>query len=243
MRKVARMLGLDEEIASRQPFPGPGLGVRLLCSDGPAPLPADDRLAALDSFVENIAGGKYFVRVAPINSVGVQGDNRSYKSLATLFPKNPTALRDTDWAEIFEIARAIPNEFDFINRVAYCIDAGDNDTTAPFTCAGMHIGSDVAGILREVDAAVTKNVMNPKIAQCFAVMFPMTATAPQKYSFAIRAVCTSDFMTAKSAVPGVDFTIDALERTVSEIRAAEDANVSMIFYDVTGKPPATVEWE
>ncbi len=243
VRKVARMLGLDEEIASRQPFPGPGLGVRLLCSDGPAPLPADDRLAALDSFVENIAGGKYFVRVAPINSVGVQGDNRSYKSLATLFPKNPTALRDTDWAEIFEIARAIPNEFDFINRVAYCIDAGDNDTTAPFTCAGMHIGSDVAGILREVDAAVTKNVMNPKIAQCFAVMFPMTATAPQKYSFAIRAVCTSDFMTAKSAVPGVDFTIDALERTVSEIRAAEDANVSMIFYDVTGKPPATVEWE
>lgn len=243
VRKVARMLGLDEEIASRQPFPGPGLGVRLLCSDGPAPLPSDDRIAELSAFVDSMSGGKYAVRVAPVQSVGVQGDNRSYKSLATLFSKDTVSLRDTDWAEIFELARAIPNEFDFINRVAYCIDAGENDVSAPFRCDGMHIGSKVAGILREVDSAVTGNVMNPKIAQCFAVMFPMSATAPQKYSCAIRAVCTSDFMTAKSAMPGADFPIDALENAVTDIRRAEGDNISMIFYDVTGKPPATVEWE
>ena len=50
-------------------------------------------------------------------------------------------------------------------------------------------------------------------------------------------------MTARSARPGEDFTLTALEKAVSDILDAEGAKLSMIFYDVTGKPPATVEWE
>lgn len=242
VRKVARMLGLDEEIASRQPFPGPGLGVRLICCDKAAPLPAEDKLKELSSFVEEAGGGKYSVHVGPIQSVGVQGDNRSYKSLATLYPTDGTEPRNADWDEIFEIAKEIPNKFSFINRVAYCVYS-DSAEIGDISCAGMHICRETADILREVDAAVTSNIMNQRIAQCFAVMFPMSANKDKKYSCAIRAVCTSDFMTARSATPGKEFTVEALDKAVKDIVSAEGDNISMIFYDVTGKPPATVEWE
>ena len=50
-------------------------------------------------------------------------------------------------------------------------------------------------------------------------------------------------MTARSAIPGSDFSMEALDRTVEEIKTACGNDISMIFYDVTGKPPATVEWE
>ena len=243
VRKVARMLGLDEEIASRQPFPGPGLGVRLICCNEAAPLPEQTKLGELSAFVEKVGGGKFKVHVGPIQSVGVQGDNRSYKSLATLYPIDEGAtVHNADWKLIFEIAKEIPNKFSFINRVAYCIYS-DTKSIDDISCAGMHICHETADILREIDAAVTSNVMNPKIAQCFAVMFPMSANKDKKYSCAIRAVCTSDFMTARSAAPGKEFTTDALESAVKGILETEGDNISMIFYDVTGKPPATVEWE
>ena len=242
VRRVARMLGLDESIASRQPFPGPGLGVRLICCDGPAPMPSADELISLNEFVTKKGNGKYSVNVGPIQSVGVQGDNRSYKSLATIYPVSDTKLSDINWDEVFEIAREIPNKFNFINRVAYCVYQDKNNRIEQ-TCAGMKICSETADTLREIDHAVTANIMNKNIAQCFAVMFPMSVNEGKKYSCAIRAVCTSDFMTARSARPGEDFTIAALEKAVGAILEAEGAKLSMIFYDVTGKPPATVEWE
>ena len=108
---------------------------------------------------------------------------------------------------------------------------------------GLHVCREAADILREADAAVTSNIMNPKIAQCFAVLFPLSCSEGKRYAIAIRAVVTSDFMTARSAIPGADFPMEALDRTVDEIKAACGKDVSMIFYDVTGKPPATVEWE
>ena len=242
VRKVARMLGLDEEIASRQPFPGPGLGVRLICCDKAAPLPEENKLKELSAFVEKAGGGRYSVHVGPIQSVGVQGDNRSYKSLATLYPTDGTEPKDADWDEIFEIAKEIPNKFSFINRVAYCVYS-DSAEIGGISCAGMHICRETADILREVDAAVTSSIMNQRIAQCFAVLFPMSANKNKKYSCAIRAVCTSDFMTARSATPGKEFSVAALDTAVRSIVSAEGSNISMIFYDVTGKPPATVEWE
>ncbi len=239
VRQVARLLGLDEEIASRQPFPGPGLGVRLICCDGAIPDQPREKVEAVEKFVESESGGSLTVRLGPVKSVGVQGDNRSYKTLSTLYGGG---IDGADFDMISKIAREIPNKFDYINRVAYCVSDGAHDADG-VECAGMHICRETADLLREIDAIVTKNIMNKRIAQCFAVLFPMSVDKGKKYSCAIRAVLTSDFMTASSAMPGVDFTIDALKNTVDEIKAAVGDKISMIFYDVTGKPPATVEWE
>lgn len=243
VRQVARMLGLDEEIASRQPFPGPGLGVRLICCDGAVePQPAAE-MEKVARFVDEQSEGRYTVALGPIQSVGVQGDCRSYKTLSTLYRTDDRSLSDVNWDSLMNLARDIPNKFDYINRVAVCLDGDDTADLKSIRCDGMHICRETADLLREIDAVVTKNVMNPKIAQCFAVLFPMSVHEGKKYSCAIRAVCTSDFMTARSAIPGRDFETAALDKTVAEIRAAVGDQISMIFYDVTGKPPATVEWE
>ena len=72
---------------------------------------------------------------------------------------------------------------------------------------------------------------------------PISAHEGKKYSIAMRAVCTSDFMTAQSAVPGVDFPLEALKKARDEITERFGNVISLVLYDVTGKPPATVEWE
>ena len=238
VRQVARMLGLDESIASRQPFPGPGLCVRIICADTAAALPDEANLARLNAVLE---GTGCHAAVAPMNSVGVQGDHRSYRHLAVLSSEN-TDVQNADWTKIFEVAKRIPNECDFINRVTYRV-AGGAAAFGKFTFKPLHIGYESTDLLREVDAIVTGKLMNKKISQCFAVLLPFADGEEGKYSVAMRAVCTTDFMTARPAVPGEDFSTAALKEAADEIMKNFGDKISSVYYDVTGKPPATVEWE
>ncbi|MCI8387950.1 MAG: glutamine-hydrolyzing GMP synthase [Clostridiales bacterium] len=242
VRQVARMLGLDETIASRQPFPGPGLGVRILCVDGGIHSDADKQ-AKLDAY-NAASGSKYEMAIAPVQSVGVQGDHRSYRSLAIL-AKNGL---DVDWNQLRDDAREVPNNLDFVNRTAYLINR--DSIGGEMISRRSRVCHETSELLREVDDIVTSELLVPmpgskasKIAQCFAVLVP-ASVGGDRYSIAIRAVVTTDFMTAQSAVPGVDFPADALSNIVKRVNASEVADqIDMLFYDVTGKPPATVEWE
>jgi len=236
VRQVARMLGLDEEIASRQPFPGPGLGVRLICCEDKITL--DNNLVAQFENYQRKYG--FQGAIAPIRSVGVQGDNRSYRNLSILWGEGI----DCNMDNAFALARNIPNNLNFINRCAYVLDR--KEVKGPLENCAMHVTSHTADLLREADAIVTKNIMNPKISQGFAVLVPVfeRTSKDQKanYSVAIRTVVTSDFMTARPAIPGVDFSLDGLKQAVKEIKAYSD-EIDLVMYDLTGKPPATVEWE
>lgn len=242
VRQVARMLGLDESIASRQPFPGPGLGVRILCTDGGNH--ADCEKATKLAEYRAVTSSKREMVLAPVQSVGVQGDHRSYRSLAILADNG----LNVDWDSIRNDAREIPNHLDFVNRVAYLINR--ESIGGELVSVRSRVCRETSELLREVDDIVTNELMKPmegakasRIAQCFAVLVPIS-TDGKRYSIAIRAVVTSDFMTAQSAIPGVDFPADALSNIVSRISASSEAEkIDMIFYDVTGKPPATVEWE
>ena len=242
VRKVARALGLHEEIASRQPFPGPGLGVRMLCCDEAQPeLPIEKR-EALAAFVCERSEGKLRAEISPVRSVGVQGDCRSYRSMVCLYPtaREAPALDRVDWQKLMTLARDIPNTFDFINRVVYFLDGEREGQTA---CKGLHINRESMDLLRGIDAAVTPHFRDKAIAQSFAVLFPMSKSGETSYSCAIRAVCTSDFMTAKSAAPGEDIPVSNLIEACRDARAAGGKQLSAVFYDITSKPPATVEWE
>ncbi len=242
VRQVARMLGLSEEIASRQPFPGPGLGVRMICCEGPEKPVEEEKQQALEKFVAERSGNTLRAQIGPIRSVGVQGDCRSYKSVVCLFNTQKTPISQANFEKLMLLAKEIPNNFEFINRVIYCLDGG-SEMPVPIYCAGMHISHETAELLRDADKAASPYLGGEKIAQGFAVLFPMSNTPEKRYSCALRAVCTSDFMTARSAMPGKDFPLENLERAVSAIKEARGEELSMIFYDVTGKPPATVEWE
>ena len=99
VRRVARNLGLDEEIASRQPFPGPGLAIRLICHD------KNDEAIITPEEVEKLSeilnGTQEKGYILPIKSVGVQGDARSYRNLC-LFAGDKLNF---DWKELVTKAK------------------------------------------------------------------------------------------------------------------------------------------
>lgn len=58
-----------------------------------------------------------------IQSVGVQGDHRSYKNMTVLYNKNDAKdPADTDMEKLYTLAKKIPNELNYINRVTYCLN-------------------------------------------------------------------------------------------------------------------------
>ncbi len=227
VRDVARRLGIDERIASRQPFPGPGLGIRVICSDG------RDRVSAEQArlFAAGIEGSGLDGVVVPLRTVGVQGDNRSYRYLAAL-----ARASHPDWETLARLGAEIPNRLDFVNRMAYVLDgslAGAEVFPALLSKAALDL-------LREADAVVRAELDRPPVSQTFPVLLPFGHD--RRYSLAIRAVITQDYMTGRPAWAGRDLEPAALDRLAARLRKAVPA-IDLIFYDVTGKPPATVEWE
>jgi GMP synthase (glutamine-hydrolysing) len=128
VRAVGRELGLPEEIVARQPFPGPGLGIRIVGEVTAARL---DTLRRADSIAreELTAAGLDdqiwqcpVVLLADIRSVGVQGDGRTYGHPIVLRPVSSEDAMTADWTrvpyEVLErISTRITNEVPEVNRV------------------------------------------------------------------------------------------------------------------------------
>jgi GMP synthase (glutamine-hydrolysing) len=128
VRAVGRELGLPEEIVGRQPFPGPGLGIRIV---GEVTANRLDTLRRADSIAreELTAAGLDnqiwqcpVVLLGEVRSVGVQGDNRTYGHPIVLRPVSSEDAMTADWTrvpyEVLErISTRITNEVPEVNRV------------------------------------------------------------------------------------------------------------------------------
>jgi GMP synthase (glutamine-hydrolysing) len=128
VRAVGRELGLPEEIVARQPFPGPGLGIRIVGEVTAARL---ETLRRADSIAreELTAAGLDnqiwqcpVVLLGDVRSVGVQGDNRTYGHPIVLRPVSSEDAMTADWTrvpyEVLErISTRITNEVSEVNRV------------------------------------------------------------------------------------------------------------------------------
>ncbi len=233
VRQVARMLGIDEEIASRQPFPGPGLGVRVMCNKGDLVIKPEEQ-AAFDKITASLPA-PFSAQIVALQSVGVQGDFRSYKYLSVL---NGNGL-DVDWQEAHAIARMVPNNINCVNRMAYILNK-NKDISNGIKAYPMYINKLDLDLLREIDHIVTNTIKNKIISQTFAVLLPIGITG--KKSIAIRCIVTNDFMTGRPAIVGRDIEPAEMQHIVAEIEA-KYPEIDLVMYDVTGKPPATVEWQ
>ena len=132
VRRVGEELGLPEEIVWRQPFPGPGLGVRII---GEVTEERAELLRKADAIVreeikkaglERDIWQVFAVLLADVRSVGVQADGRTYGHPIVLRPVSSEDAMTADWSrlpyELLEkLSSRIINEVPGINRVAYDI--------------------------------------------------------------------------------------------------------------------------
>lgn len=129
VRQLGRELGLPEFLVMRQPFPGPGLGIRVI---GALTKEKLDLLREADAiFREEIAGAgldkllnQYFAALTNMRSVGVMGDGRTYDYAIALRAVETSDFMTADWARIpydvlDRISVRIVNEVRGVNRVLY----------------------------------------------------------------------------------------------------------------------------
>jgi GMP synthase (glutamine-hydrolysing) len=110
------------------------------------------------------------------------------------------------------------------------------------------VKKEYADLLREADAIyldeLQKNGLYDRISQAFAVFLPVRSVGvvgdnrAYEYVIALRAVETVDFMTANWSRIPYDVLATVSNRIINEV-----AGVSRVTYDISGKPPATIEWE
>jgi GMP synthase (glutamine-hydrolysing) len=218
VREVGRELGLPAELLERHPFPGPGLAIRCLCAESGAAVRATP-----DGYV------------IPVHSVGVQGDSRSYAPVLAI---NASAAIDGHAALDHERATALINRLSGVNRVIAAVA-----TRAPLAEMRVRASSltpERIERLRRADAIVRRisheSGFDGTVWQFPVILIPLGAgVAPD--SVVLRPVDSVDGMTARS----VAMSPELLDRMCQELMAIPE--IAGVFYDLTHKPPATIEWE
>ena len=133
VRKIGLELGMQESLIHRHPFPGPGLGIRILGDITPEKV----RIAqeADDIFISNLRAAGLYDKVwqagailLPVQSVGVMGDERTYENTIALRAVTSTDAMTADWAHLpyaflAKVSNEIINKVKGVNRVVYDISS------------------------------------------------------------------------------------------------------------------------
>lgn len=229
VRELGKILGLPNEIIYRHPFPGPGLGVRVLCSNGKISKEIQEEDQKKLDYIASTYG--YKATILPIQSVGVQGDERSYN--------HPALVEGSlNWKTLEDLSIKITNSVSSVNRVVFKLT--NFATSSEYKLTEAYITKERLELLREVDDIATQVLINTgeyyKIWQMPVVLLPL-ADSRGRYCVVLRPVYSQEAMTARFA-PLSKETLNLIIEGISKVRGIGD-----IFFDVTHKPPATIEWE
>jgi GMP synthase (glutamine-hydrolysing) len=227
VRDLGASLGLPKSLLWRHPFPGPGLGVRLLCSDG-KDLKIDDAIKR--RVVEIGLKEGYASMVLPLRSVGVQGDSRTYA--------HPALVRGAkDWKRLEGLSTKITNSLREVNRVVYGLRV---EGEPEYRLIKAFVTKDRLMILRAFDHIVTLALNKfgeyDMVWQMPVVLLPLINEQGNQCAV-LRPIMSQEAMTARFA----RLKDETLEYILEESRTVK--GLGDIFYDVTNKPPATIEWE
>jgi GMP synthase (glutamine-hydrolysing) len=133
VRKLGNTLGLPADLVWRQPFPGPGLAVRIIGEITPRRLSILREVDAI--LMEEIRSSGYyrklwqsFAVLLPIKSVGIMGDQRTYENIAAVRAVTSKDAMTADWARLphdllATVSNRVINEVRGVNRVVYDISS------------------------------------------------------------------------------------------------------------------------
>ena len=226
----------------RQPFPGPGLAIRVLCASGPYLTPTYAEISTqLSQACAAHPDLALRPAILPVRTVGVQGDGRSYAYLAAL----SSACAEPDWPAIFALAKEIPCRVHEVNRVVFVL--GEPIAEPPREITPTTLTAEPLAQLRQADH-IAHQVLDKhdglmrKLSQMPVTLFPVGFGVPGARSIGIRAFITRDFMTGTPAMPGRELPLEGVREMHRRI-LNEVAGISRVALDISPKPPATTEWE
>lgn len=255
VRQLGEALGLPHHLVWRHPFPGPGLAIRMLCTPHePKPLQKiDEEQSAAREYLSGLGLNGL---ILPIQSVGVQGDARTYRHPITIWPASSSsesegATTEGNWQDhwnaekLHDISTTLTNRFESINRVVFCLSGTIDSAELIPDC---YLTAERVHKIQAADKIVMDSIMSfddqeKSIWQCPTVLLPLSINSkdssndPQE-GILIRPVSSIDAMTADANI----INTEALTDMVKKLTALEP-KPSAIFYDLTNKPPGTIEWE
>jgi GMP synthase (glutamine-hydrolysing) len=245
VREAARTIKLGPEISERQPYPGPGLGIRLVCGHEP-----DITFEGNDVAVKNIANKLgYEAFLLPVKTVGVQGDSRTYSYAAMI--QGPR-----DWEKIRELAASIPKECNHVNRGVYNLGE-DRERGYIREHLDIRVTRENVDALKKIDH-VAREVTRSRGFTARQNQEIFVLAGADVYGNGLPMVVdrepeTDDFMTVTAVEPhdmtyeeaagrsDVRMTWECLDEKRDAVMATGLAGSYVL--DVTDKPPATTCWE
>ncbi|PIQ78566.1 glutamine-hydrolyzing GMP synthase [Candidatus Peregrinibacteria bacterium CG11_big_fil_rev_8_21_14_0_20_46_8] len=228
VRTLGTKLGLPDSLIWRHPFPGPGLGVRILCAKEPH-LP--NMVNTLHSWLaKHLVAHKLHQAVLPLRSVGVQGDARTYRNPLVVWGAEHSFTK-LEW-----ISTALTNSFSEINRVTLLLAPQRFESVKVLPAS---ITKERVALLQKLDDIVMQFIREEKISrkiwQFPTVLVPLRFNGSKKEAVVLRPVCSDEAMTANF----YKMNRDLLKKLTAKLAP----HVSAVLYDITNKPPGTIEWE
>jgi len=229
VRELGEKMGIPADLLWRHPFPGPGLGVRLLCSRGEADRTGFETAAPLLKNVASRFGLEALL--LPIRSVGVKADLRAYEHPVLLSGQVP-------WDTLIQAASAVTKEIPGINRCVWNLGDGAPSHARPFPAT---VTRERLDLLREADHIVMESLrrhdLYHEIWQCPTVLVPLQLGEVAGETIVLRPVISERAMTARP-YPLPPMALEDLRRDLLAL-----PGISGLALDLTSKPPGTIEWE
>lgn len=229
VRELGARLGIAHDLLWRHPFPGPGLGVRLLCNTG---VPDEEGFPEVRPLLANYRERFQLDALPlPIRSVGVKADLRAYE--------HPVLLTGSvSWDQLIHAASAITKEVPGINRCIWNVSPDAPSSARPLKAG---VTRDRLDLLREADHIVMEALRDhdlyDAIWQCPTVLVPLQLGAEEGETVVIRPITSERAMTARP----YPIPVPILEEISRRIMAL--GGISGVALDITSKPPGTIEWE
>lgn len=251
VRAIGKKLGLEDELVMRHPFPGPGLSINVLCSNGTMTDNDKEEFKKAQEEISKVQLGMFCEKcsenlekyILPVKSVGVQGDFRTYRFPSVIsFAKMENGFYHLPkkWEKLEAASSQITNSASFINRTIIRLWQNPSVKDEALKLQEGYCTKDRLDQTRDADdivlTALHKSGWYNKIFQHLTINLPY-ASSKERCSFVLRPLCSEDVMTARFAQLPQNLLMDIVQE-ISKL-----PYVDAIFFDLTNKPPATFGWE